>query len=203
MEYQRIRDFVTKRKGIISESDYDNIIRILGKMEEKEQPQQIEESNRLKLLGNSAYEQNNLEDALRFYTEAIEAYPLNVSAYSNRALIYSKLNRDEEGIEDCLVGIKIDPNFNKLYVRLGMFYLKTDKKKANFYFKEGLERDPENKYLQDLVKSTETKEENSSMMGKLAQYLENDQVKNTIKDFLKDKSADDIKGMFNSVFPQS
>uniref|UniRef100_A0A1B6IQT7 Uncharacterized protein n=1 Tax=Homalodisca liturata TaxID=320908 RepID=A0A1B6IQT7_9HEMI len=203
MNYQAVKDFIAQRRAVISEEDHSTLVAILDRMAEKERPQLVEESNRLKVLGNSAYERGNLEEALALYTQAIEAYPLNAPVYSNRALIYSKLNRDSEGIADCLAGIKIDPDFTKFYVRLGTMYLKTDRKKASHYFKEGLARDPDNEYLQSLAKSTEEEEDKSSVMSNLAQYLQSDSVQNAVKDFMKDKSAADIADMFRSAFPKS
>ena len=74
------------------------------------------EDHRLK--GNSAFQANNLAEALDFYSKSLKLWE-QASTYSNRSLIYFKLKDYETAIRDAGNAILIDPTFYKAYHRRG------------------------------------------------------------------------------------
>lgn len=198
MNYSSVREFFAARSAIIPEDDYKRVLAVLGEMEEKEGPDVREKSDALKAQGNDAYGCGDYEEALEMYTQALAIDPLNVPAYSNRALVHSKLGNDAQGIEDCLSGLKIDPKFVKFYIRLGMFYKKTDRARAHGYFLQGLEIDPENEHLQKLADSTADQDSNTD--SKLEQLIGNKSVQDAIKNLMKDKSPEELAEMMKGAF---
>lgn len=201
MNYSSVKEFFASRSAIIPEDDYKKVLGLLKDMEEKESPGARERSDALKTQGNEAYGRGAYEEALGFYTRALAADPLNAPVYSNRALVHAKLGRDQEGIDDCLSGLKIDPKFIKLYVRIGMFYMKTDRAKAHSYFAQGLEIDPENEHLRDLADSTAADAEpDAGAQSKLEQLMGNKAVQDAVKNFVKDKSPGELAEMMKGAF---
>ncbi len=89
--------------------------------------------------GNESFRENKLQDALKFYSDAILTNPSNAKYYSNRAACYNKMGRFENAIDDCEKAIEIDPNFIKAYVRKGNILLSNQQyKDARETFLEGL-----------------------------------------------------------------
>lgn len=58
----------------------------------------IQQSNVLNLKGESAYRDKNYEDAIGFFTDAINLYPNNGKAYGNLGIAYQKAGRTAEAI---------------------------------------------------------------------------------------------------------
>ena len=58
----------------------------------------------------SLFEENNFEEAIRMYSEAIEEDPKYASAYFNRALAYAILNKYEEATRDAEKVLDIEPD---------------------------------------------------------------------------------------------
>lgn len=214
MDYSKIREFFKSKSTIMKEEDLRHIETILDELQAKESKFSKDKAEDLKNKGNDAFKNGDMQKALDFYTMAIEADPLNHLVYSNRALVYSKLNMDEEGLKDCLTGIKLDPTFVKFYIRAGMFCMKTDKAKAHEFFLKGLEYEPNNKTLQELVESTENQSDvvdsnNPDNMenlfdgmnsSKLKDLLKNEKMQKMVKDFVKDKSPEDLAEMMKNAF---
>ena len=48
-------------------------------------PETIAEAERIKALGNAAYKEGKIPEALQLYTEAIQKNPNNAVYYANRA----------------------------------------------------------------------------------------------------------------------
>ena len=65
---------------------------------------------------------NNLEDAIKIYTEAIGYQPNYGDAYSNRGVAHSNLNDYEESIKDFTKAIDINPNYAEAYNNRGAVY---------------------------------------------------------------------------------
>lgn len=55
-------------------------------------------SNSLNLQGESAYNKKQYDEAIRFFTEAVNVYPENGKAYGNLGLVYQKSGRTAEAI---------------------------------------------------------------------------------------------------------
>lgn len=45
---------------------------------------------------------------------------------SDRAAAYSKMNKQEQAIDDCLMALRIDPNYSKAYGRKGSVSISSD-----------------------------------------------------------------------------
>lgn len=64
--------------------------------------------------GNEALQQNNLEKALKLFTQGIEYDNTNAVLYSNRSLVQLKLGNIENAIADAKNAIKYNPNWSKV-----------------------------------------------------------------------------------------
>lgn len=200
MNYQGVRNFFEVRNRLVPREDYDRVLSVIEEMEKRETPEIRAGSDAAKARGNEAFMEGHLEEALAHYTEALSIDPLNYLVYSNRAIVYSRLNRREEGIRDCLAGLKIDPTFVKFYIRLGMFYADTDRAKANEYIREGLRYEPDNKHLRELAESTGAEPPSAAEPeSKLASLLKNSQVQDAVKNFVKDKSPAELAEMMQNA----
>ncbi|CAG2103453.1 unnamed protein product, partial [Medioppia subpectinata] len=73
--------------------------------------------------GNNAIKQNKIDDALRIYTNALTIDPLNsltnAKLYFNRSIVYAKLKKLAEAINDCSKAIELDESYIKAYLRRG------------------------------------------------------------------------------------
>lgn len=153
-----------------------------------------ETSLKFKERGNAEYKAGNFLEAIEHYTEGINRDPENEILYSNRAAAYAMLGIEDQGIEDCLKAIEINPKFSKAYVRLGDFYSKNDIEKSYKYYLKAKEIDPENKSIEAKInKVNPNKNENLESLSKL---LESEEVKNIInsgnfKDILKQIAEND------------
>ena len=70
----------------------------------------------LKEAGNKAFGNGSFEEAIKYYTQAIELTPSHIY-YANRANAYLELTNFEACIKDCDEAIRIDPKYVKSYIR--------------------------------------------------------------------------------------
>ncbi|XP_031569228.1 tetratricopeptide repeat protein 12-like [Actinia tenebrosa] len=77
----------------------------------------------LKEMGNKSFKNQEYEEAIKFYTDAINEMKTNTAVYTNRAQANNKISRYEAAVEDCQTAIKIDKNCVKAYVHMGKGYL--------------------------------------------------------------------------------
>ena len=73
-------------------------------------------------LGNQAYQKNQDDDAISYYTAAIRMNPQNDDAYVMRAMSKVRLNLYEESIKDFDDAIKINDSRSALYQGRGFVY---------------------------------------------------------------------------------
>lgn len=71
-------------------------------------------AQKFKDQGNQAYKAQNYQDAITYYTRAIQVQE-DPSFYSNRALCYFNMDRFEECVRDCDRAIRINPSCSKAY----------------------------------------------------------------------------------------
>lgn len=86
----------------------------------------IEEAEKLKAKGNEYVKENNLNEAIKCFSEAIDMKvetPKNSIYLSNRALINLKLENYGFALSDASKAIEIDPNYIKAYYRRASAYL--------------------------------------------------------------------------------
>ncbi|KAB5591897.1 Outer membrane translocase receptor tom70 [Ceratobasidium theobromae] len=91
-----------------------NSIRIQGLSIEN--LERIEQATELKERGNTAYKQQKFEEAIRFYTQAIDMSPTPQAVYySNRAACYAYITppNHDRAIEDCTMALNLDPKYAK------------------------------------------------------------------------------------------
>ncbi|XP_064647220.1 dnaJ homolog subfamily C member 7-like [Lineus longissimus] len=81
--------------------------------------------------GNNAFRAGRYEDAYSIYTEALNIDPFNVHTnsklYCNRATACSKVNRNDQAIEDCSKAIELDDKYLKAYLRRAKCYMDSEK----------------------------------------------------------------------------
>lgn len=59
------------------------------------------------------------DEAIKWYTKAIEAYPQGHVYYSNRCACYTSLNQLDKALKDSEDCVRIKPDWSKGYYRLG------------------------------------------------------------------------------------
>ena len=70
--------------------------------------------------GNEAFVEENFDEALACYTEALKAQPSNVTkVLEARAHTYLKLGKYLEAAQDCNAAISRDPSSSKALMRKG------------------------------------------------------------------------------------
>jgi len=82
----------------------------------------LEKLNDLKQKGNDAFIADQLDEAVNFYSEAIDMakeleYPMSKILLSNRSQTYLKQQKYELAIEDAEASLKLDPSFLKSILR--------------------------------------------------------------------------------------
>ena len=66
--------------------------------------------------GNEAYKRQDFQGAIRLYTEALQIQP-SETILSNRAAVYISMKQFRKALEDCQAGIRINPQFARIYKR--------------------------------------------------------------------------------------
>jgi stress-induced-phosphoprotein 1 len=107
-------------------------------------------ADELKALGNKALQEEKLDDAIRYYTEAIAIDGNNHVLYSNRSAAFAKQEKYEEALVDGDKCVTLNPTWGKGYSRKGLAlaYLGRNKEAEECY-KKGLKVDPNNQQLKD------------------------------------------------------
>ena len=77
--------------------------------------------------GNQKLKEQKYEEAIESYTEALKIDPfnkkLNAIIYANRALAYMKVQKYEQGRDDCDASIDLDPNYYKVFASTRATYV--------------------------------------------------------------------------------
>jgi len=79
------------------------------------------------IQGNVAYKKGNFEEAIKFYTEAIEKTPKFADAYNNRGRVKLELDNIEGAIQDFEKAVTIDDKFYMAKYNLAEAYSNTNK----------------------------------------------------------------------------
>ena len=81
----------------------------------------------LKEKGTQAFKKGNYEEALKFYTQAIENHPEQNRILTNRASCLNMMERYDEAIDDCEKALMIEPNCggcsSRTYIQKGKAYM--------------------------------------------------------------------------------
>ncbi|MGK0703858.1 tetratricopeptide repeat protein [Yokenella regensburgei] len=83
---------------------------------------QLAASNSLNLKGESFYSQKKYDEAISYFTDAINTYPENVKAYGNLGLVYQKVGRTAEAIWANRKAISLASGDNAATIRAGANY---------------------------------------------------------------------------------
>ena len=106
-----------------------------------------------KVKGNQAYAAGKYDQAIHWYTKALEKKTLPVYL-ANRALVYLKMGQMEDVEKDCTEALKLDNKYVKAYLRrakarmiLGSFL------EAALDYEEALKLEPSNREARDEMKN--------------------------------------------------
>lgn len=69
--------------------------------------------------GNVRFKKGDFNGAVKCYTRSIALNPASVTAYSNRAMCYLKLNEHTKAVDDASVALSMDPRHVKSLLRRG------------------------------------------------------------------------------------
>jgi suppressor of G2 allele of SKP1 len=107
--------------------------------------------------GNAAFVEENYQDALKYYTEAIEIDDSKEEYFSNRAHTHIKLESYKDAVADATKAIEICPANAKAYLRKGMAYFRLNEfESAKEAFMEGQKKDEGNKSFEEWVEKCNT-----------------------------------------------
>jgi stress-induced-phosphoprotein 1 len=76
----------------------------------------------LKDQGNAALSANKFEEAIEFYTKAIDLDPNNHVLFSNRSAAFAKAGQYFQALEDAEKTVKIKPDWSKVSISYTPFY---------------------------------------------------------------------------------
>ncbi|KAM0686206.1 hypothetical protein COBT_002573 [Conglomerata obtusa] len=216
MSFEKILKDAECIKNYLSEEEYESLVALIIKARnnaENEEEKKQEDAERkvhniraeeFKAEGNDFFKNKNYDEAVLAYTQAIDEDDQNPIYYSNRAAAYAKLDMVDNGIEDCLAAVKLDPCFVKAYIRLGDFYRDTNVSKAREYYKKALELEPSNdiitKKISHLNENGNKEIINNENNNHIADMLKNPDIMNMAKDLMKGKSSDELKEMMENMF---
>lgn len=101
-----------------------------------------------KAKGNAAFSAGKYEEAIRYFTEAINFSPTNHVLYSNRSAAYASLGKYSDALSDAEKTVELKPDWSKGYSRLGAAHLGLRRcEDAVSAYNKGLEIDPNNEAL--------------------------------------------------------
>lgn len=112
--------------------------------------------------GNSLFKDGKYDEALKFYTEALEIDKFNIMTnaklFFNRATAYVKLGKLSEAIDDCTKSIQLDKTYLKPYLRRGSAYMEIESfDQAVKDFEQLVKMDIMNKEYKELLNEAKEK----------------------------------------------
>lgn len=122
--------------------------------------------------GNGFFSKQEYDEAIKWYTKAIEAYPQGHVYYSNRCACYTSLNQLDKALKDAEECVKVKPDWSKGYYRLGnTLALLHRYEEAQTALQKGAKVDPANADITNRLKEVEaalkTEKAKRAKMGNL------------------------------------
>uniref|UniRef100_A0A8C9GEY1 Stress-induced-phosphoprotein 1 n=1 Tax=Piliocolobus tephrosceles TaxID=591936 RepID=A0A8C9GEY1_9PRIM len=136
-----------------------------------------EEAQRLKDLGNKSFQTGKFDEAVKYFQDAIKNNPSDHVLYSNLSGAYASLGRYYEALENANKCINLKKDWAKGYIRKGCAeHGLRQLDNAEKSYLEGLKYDPNNKALNDSLKSVrhELSLENMEYLNQINNIIEND-----------------------------
>jgi len=129
----------------------------------------MDQVNILKDQGNKALAANNIDDAIKFYTQAIELDGKNHVLYSNRSAAYAKSGKFHQALEDAEKTVSLKPDWAKGYSRKGsaLAYLNRIEESIEAYEK-GLMLDPTNEQIKTSLQEVRSQQFGSNFPNPFA-----------------------------------
>jgi len=104
-----------------------------------------QQANDAKDKGNKFFSSGKFNEAIQWYTKAIQLDPLDSAFYSNRAAAYMSANKSDEALKDAESCIRLKPDWVKGHYRKGLALMALNRfEEAVRALKKGLEVDPNN-----------------------------------------------------------
>jgi stress-induced-phosphoprotein 1 len=119
----------------------------------------------LKAKGNAALQSENFDEAINFYSQAIEIDPSNHILYSNRSAAYAKVGKYADSLEDAEKTVSLKADWPKGYSRKGAaLELLQRFDDAVKTYEEGLKFDANNEQLKEALANCKDNLDSSSFM---------------------------------------
>lgn len=114
--------------------------------EEENLPENVKLARKSKDLGNDAYKKKDFDTALKFYSEALQHDPTDITYHNNIAAVYFEQKKYDECIKECEKAIEIGREnradfklISKSFSRIGNAYKKLEKwKEAKTFYEKSL-----------------------------------------------------------------
>eukprot|EP01056_Protomagalhaensia_sp_Gyna25_P001028 Protomagalhaensia_sp_Gyna_25__1027@NODE_1498_length_1785_cov_208_079038_g1213_i0_p1_GENE_NODE_1498_length_1785_cov_208_079038_g1213_i0NODE_1498_length_1785_cov_208_079038_g1213_i0_p1_ORF_typecomplete_len547_score152_08TPR_1/PF00515_28/1_4e05TPR_1/PF00515_28/0_81TPR_1/PF00515_28/0_035TPR_1/PF00515_28/7e06TPR_1/PF00515_28/0_19TPR_1/PF00515_28/1_3e05TPR_1/PF00515_28/0_0021TPR_1/PF00515_28/1_1e05TPR_1/PF00515_28/2_1e08TPR_2/PF07719_17/2_6e07TPR_2/PF07719_17/0_83TPR_2/PF07719_17/0_0033TPR_2/PF07719_1 len=105
-------------------------------------------SSELKLLGNTAFQSKDFENAIKYFSEAIELSPTDHVLYSNRSGAYASVKKWDLALKDAEKCVELAPTWPKGFSRQGAALAGLERyPEATTVYETGLKLDPQNQGL--------------------------------------------------------
>ncbi|KAG4107925.1 heat shock protein STI-like protein [Neocallimastix lanati (nom. inval.)] len=139
-------------------------------------------ADELKAKGNKAFAEKKYEEAIDYFTQAINIDSSNHVFFSNRSASYASLGNFQKALEDAEQTIKLKSDWPKGYSRKGaaLFGLQRLDEAADAY-NEGLKLDPNNALLKKGLQDVENAMQANGMEQMFSELLSGDLVEKCAK----------------------
>jgi DnaJ homolog subfamily C member 8 len=167
-----------------------------------------EQAQFFKEKGDEAFKANDIEGAIRFFTQAIDIDPDNHIFYSNRAAAYMKADSVSKALHDAEKCVELAPNWAKGFNRLGVALERLRRfDQAIDTLKKGIELEPNNRNLWDALKHCEEgyEADKKARFAEAAKEREEEekrmQLRETVKqDMLRKKEELEAESLLHDFF---